>query len=146
MARAVVLDESTERPEVRGVDSRGSLHFHRDLAVPEHEVDLEAVLRPPEMDLVIELPIGPVSLDLHEDEVLERPAEKLTSFLYDPPARPGARHPHVEQVALRSFSDDLPFLAPFPRFDESAEQSVDEDLVVLLHRLRIDAAVPCDVG
>lgn len=34
----VVLDERRGGPEVRGVDTRGPLHFDRDFAVPEHEV------------------------------------------------------------------------------------------------------------
>ena len=146
VARPVVRDERTQGTEVRGVDTRAPLHFHRDLAVSEHEVDLEAALRPPEVDPVVELLVGAVSLDLHQDEVLERPAERLTPLLGDAPARQSARHTHVEQVELRSFADDLSFLAPLPRLDESAEQRVDEDLVVLLHGLRVDAAVPRDVG
>src|SRR3954452_23997626 len=132
VTRPVVLDEGTEGPEVRGVDAGGPLHFHCDLAVPKHEVDLEAALRSPEMDLVAEIPVGPVRQDLHEDEVLERPAEELASLLRDTPPRPGARDPHVKQVEFRSLSDDLPLLAPLPGLDEGAEERVDEDLVVLL--------------
>ena len=100
-----------------------------DLAVPEHEVDLEAALRSPEVDPVAEIPVGAVRLDLHEDEVLQRPAEQLSPLLHDPPARQGARDPHVEQVELRSFADDLPLLASLPGLDEGAEKRVDEDLV-----------------
>ena len=61
VARAVVGDEGAERTEIRWVDSRGSLHFHRGLTVSEHEIDLEAALRPPEVDPVAELPVGPGS-------------------------------------------------------------------------------------
>jgi hypothetical protein len=142
VTRTIVLDESTEGPEFRGVDAGCPLHFHCDLAVSKHEVDLEAALRPPEMDPVAELPVGPMRLDLHEDEVLQRPAEEFASLLDDTPARQGARDSHVEQIELRSFSDDLPLLAPLPGLDEGAEKRFDEDLVIFLHGLRIDAADP----
>ena len=52
----------------------------------KHEVDLEAALRSPEVDPVAEVPVGPVRRDLHEHEVLQRPAEQLASLLDDTPS------------------------------------------------------------
>ena len=77
----VLLDEGLERPQRRRIDpAPGSLDLDRDLAVAEDVVDLEAALRALEARVVIELAVGAVRQELHQDEVLECPAERLAAL------------------------------------------------------------------
>lgn len=52
---------------------------------------------------------------------------------------------NVEEIELGCLADDLARLAPLEGFHEVPEQRIDENLVILLDGLGVDAAVARDV-
>src|SRR4030042_207088 len=83
--------------------------------------------------------------DLHEDEMFEGFSELLSPFFSEVALCDGACNTDIKQVELSRFCNHLPFLPFFIWLDQGTEQSVNENLIVLLDRLSIYSAIPRDV-